>query len=244
MRSAIVACPGICVDAARSETVSGNWVSVVYLLDVSQSVSPQAISEAIDWIEETEAVGNPDHSRFIPFASNSLVFEELDELRTVQVTSIPTDGAIDQSATDIERALTQASRSFAPNHLKRLVLLSDGGENAGEVKDSILRMNQEKRPGLHATDRCPGWFRRVGRRRPGARNGHRGRIVSARSSRPQSDSNERRGGSPLRDRRTRNTRGRAGNWNQPSLFRNPTHRYRPGDDRSGSKNRWRPFPGQ
>ena len=142
VRSAIVACLALALMQPVLNR-SGNWVSVVYLLDVSQSVSPQAISEAIDWIEETEAVGNPDHSRFIPFASNSLVFEELDELRTVQVTSIPTDGAIDQSATDIERALTQASRSFAPNHLKRLVLLSDGGENAGEVKDSILRMNQE-----------------------------------------------------------------------------------------------------
>jgi Ca-activated chloride channel family protein len=122
---------------------SGGWISVIYLLDVSQSISPQAISEAIDWIEETDAAGAPDHSRFVPFAANSLVFEELDELRTVQVTSIPTEEAIDQSATDLEGALTQASRSFAPYHLKRLVLISDGNENAGAVKDSILRMNQE-----------------------------------------------------------------------------------------------------
>ena len=142
MRSAIV----LCLTLALMQPVlnrSGNWMSVIYLLDVSQSVSPQAISNAIDWIEETHSAGDPDHSRFIPFAANSLVFEELDELRTVQVTNIPTEGAIDQSATDIEGALTQASRSFAPNHLKRLVLISDGNENAGAVKDSILRMNQE-----------------------------------------------------------------------------------------------------
>ena len=142
IRSAIV----LCLALALTQPVliqSGYWVSVVYLLDVSQSVSPQAISEAVDWIEATEAAGEADHSRFIPFASNSLVFAELDELRTVQITNIPTEGAIDQSATDIEGALTQASRSFAPNHLKRLVLISDGNENAGAVKDSILRMNQE-----------------------------------------------------------------------------------------------------
>ncbi len=142
IRSAIV----LCLALALMQPVwnrSGSWVSVVYMLDVSKSVSPQAISEAIDWIEETDAAGGPDHSRFIPFAANSLVFEELDELRTVQVTNIPTEGAIDQSATDLEGALTQASRSFAPNHLKRLVLISDGNENVGAVKDSILRMNQE-----------------------------------------------------------------------------------------------------
>ena len=142
LRSAIVLCLALAL-MQPVLTRSGDWISAVYLLDVSQSVSPQAISAAIDWIEETDAVGDPDHSRFIPFAANSLVFAELDDLRTVQVTTVPTDGAIDQSATDLEAALTQASRSFAPDHLKRLVLISDGNENAGAVKDSILRMTQE-----------------------------------------------------------------------------------------------------
>ena len=142
LRSAIV----LCLALALMQPIwirSGNWISVIYLLDVSQSVSPQAISDGIDWIEETHAAGDPDHSRFIPFGANSLVFEELGELRTVQVTRVQTEGAIDQSATDLEGAMTQASRSFAPNHLKRLVLISDGNENRGAVKDSILRLSQE-----------------------------------------------------------------------------------------------------
>ena len=136
---------GLLVLALTEPTLhrSGDWMSVVYMLDVSQSVSPQAISSAIDWIEETDEAGGGSHSAFMAFASNSLVFEDLDELRTVQVTDRPAEGVIDQSATDLEGALAEASRSFAPHHLKRLVLFSDGNENAGNVKDKILRLKEE-----------------------------------------------------------------------------------------------------
>lgn len=122
---------------------SRDWLSVVYMLDVSQSVSPQAISSAIDWIEEADETGGGSHSAFMAFASNSLVFDDLDELRTVPVTDRLIEGVIDQSATDLEGALAHASRSFAPYHLKRLVLFSDGNENAGNVKDKILRLKEE-----------------------------------------------------------------------------------------------------
>jgi len=56
---------------------SGAWESIVYLLDVSESVSPTAIQSAIQWIQQTNNLGHPDHSRFVPFAANSTVFETL-----------------------------------------------------------------------------------------------------------------------------------------------------------------------
>src|SRR4029453_13143818 len=64
---------------------AGSWISVVYLLDVSQSVSPSAIQSAIQWIQQTNDAGRPDHSRFIPFAANSTVFDKLDQMKEVQV---------------------------------------------------------------------------------------------------------------------------------------------------------------
>src|SRR5436309_9738977 len=36
------------------------YISVVYLLDVSQSVAPAAIKKAIEWIQQTNDSGKPD----------------------------------------------------------------------------------------------------------------------------------------------------------------------------------------
>src|SRR5947209_6632629 len=76
---------------------SGAWISAVYLLDVSQSISPSAIQSAIQWVQQTNDAGHPDHSRFIPFGANSAVFEKLDQLKEVQVASGASRGSIDQS---------------------------------------------------------------------------------------------------------------------------------------------------
>jgi uncharacterized membrane protein len=125
---------------------SGAWISAVYLLDVSESVSPQAIQSSIQWIQETNSAGNPDHARFIPFAANSTVFEKADQLKDVQVSNGVFRGSIDQSATDIESAFETAIRSFSPHHLKRLVLLSDGNENTGHMMSMLSRLKSE---GIH-----------------------------------------------------------------------------------------------
>lgn len=125
---------------------SGAWVSVVYLLDVSQSVSPQAIQSAIQWIQQTNAAGHPDHARFVPFGANASIFDNLDKLKEVRVADAASGGSIDQSGTDIENAIDTAIRSFAPHHLKRLVLLSDGNENSGHMMDMLSRLKSE---GIH-----------------------------------------------------------------------------------------------
>jgi Ca-activated chloride channel family protein len=125
---------------------SGAWISVVYLLDVSESIAPPAIQSAIQWIEKTNADGNADHARFIPFGANSTVFENLDQLKEVKVAGAASGSSIDQSGTDIENAIDTAIRSFAPHHLKRLVLLSDGNENSGHMLNMLSRLKSE---GIH-----------------------------------------------------------------------------------------------
>src|SRR5689334_3494414 len=124
----------------------GAWVSIAYLLDVSQSVAPTAIQSAIQWIQQTNAGGHPDHARFIPFAANAAVFDNLDQLKAVQVSNNALNGSIDQSGTNIENAIETAIRSFAPHHLKRLVLLSDGNENSGHMTNMLPRLKSE---GIH-----------------------------------------------------------------------------------------------
>src|SRR5207237_394725 len=51
--------------------------------------------------------------------------------------------SIDQSATDIEGAIDTAIRNFAPHHLKRLVLISDGNENSGHMLNMLSRLKSE-----------------------------------------------------------------------------------------------------
>ena len=90
---------------------AGAWLSVIYLVDVSKSVSPGAVQSATQWIQQTNQTGIRTTPRFIPFARNSIQFETLDQLRNVQVTDEIVAGSIDQSGTNIEQAIDDALRS-------------------------------------------------------------------------------------------------------------------------------------
>ncbi|HYR42206.1 MAG TPA: VWA domain-containing protein, partial [Terriglobia bacterium] len=122
---------------------SGAWISVVYLLDVSQSVSPAGIQSAIQWIRRTNDSGKPDHARYIPFGENAAVFDSPDQLEAAGVAEDPGRDAIGQNATNIETAIDSALQNFAPHHLKRLVLITDGNENRGHATSMIQRLRAE-----------------------------------------------------------------------------------------------------
>ena len=118
-------------------------MSIVYLLDVSNSVQPGAIKQAFDWVMKTNEAGRPDHAQFVAFGSNSQAFDTVEELRKVQVAAMRRDGSIDQSETNLAGALDRALRSFSPNHLKRAVLISDGNDNSGDLASALARLNRE-----------------------------------------------------------------------------------------------------
>jgi len=121
----------------------GASVSAIYLLDVSQSVAPSAIQNAIQWIRQTNDAGNPSDSRFIAFGGNSLAFDRLDDLTHVSVSSQAGEHAVDQSQTDIAAALEHAMQRFAPHHLKRLVLITDGNETSGNIAAVLPRLKKD-----------------------------------------------------------------------------------------------------
>ena len=122
---------------------TSTYVSVVYLLDVSRSVAPGAIQKAMDWIQTTNAAGKPDHAEYVAFGSNSMEFDKIEELKKVKVASHEAPGILDQSKSDLSAALDAAMRSFAPNHIKRVVLLSDGNENAGNMSTALHGLQRE-----------------------------------------------------------------------------------------------------
>jgi hypothetical protein len=58
-------------------------------------------------------------------------FDKVEDLKKVKIANHAGPDILDQSKSDLSAALDAAMRSFAPNHIKRVVLLSDGNENAG-----------------------------------------------------------------------------------------------------------------
>src|SRR5689334_23541385 len=87
---------------------AGKTLSLVYLLDVSKSISPPAVQSAIQWIQETDIKGHADQRRFIAFGSNAIQFETLDQLGSVQVANdVSAIQSVDQSGTNIENARSE-----------------------------------------------------------------------------------------------------------------------------------------
>jgi uncharacterized membrane protein len=142
VRSAIVALLAL----ALTEPIvyrSSASLSVIYLVDISESVSAGAIQSAIQWIQRTNDSVSPHHARYIPFGANAAVFDSVDRLKTARVARGSDDDGIDRSATDIERALDIAVQNFAPHHLKKLVLVTDGNENVGRLKNAVSRLRTQ-----------------------------------------------------------------------------------------------------
>jgi uncharacterized membrane protein len=116
-------------------------ISVVYLVDVSTSISPAAIDRAARWIEDAHRRSAPDHWRIVAFGAASAPVASLEALRSLAGTTGA--GADVPPATNIARALDEARAGFAPRHLRRIVLFSDGRPTAGGDRDAIARLQDE-----------------------------------------------------------------------------------------------------
>jgi len=121
---------------------AGTWISVVYALDVSSSIDPAFIDTAIDWIDNSVSRGEPAHAGFIAFGGSARSVSSAAAIRGVEVSDDGSNRSIDRSATNLETAVAQALRTFDPRYLKRLVLITDGNENSGDMM-KILGRAQE-----------------------------------------------------------------------------------------------------
>jgi Mg-chelatase subunit ChlD len=121
-------------------------ISVVYVLDVSGSVAPRFLDEALDWIAQINAHYRPAQSRVVVFADRAELVDSVDAVRTLALTAEVGAGrgdAIDQGATDLEEGLLAALHGFAPGLAKRIVLLSDGNQTEGDAWQAMLRLQDE-----------------------------------------------------------------------------------------------------
>jgi Ca-activated chloride channel homolog len=123
--------------AQPSWTGYSDRVSVVYALDVSHSVSAGFVEEALGWIERAQSQAAPASARIVAFADRPVVLETPAQVRDLSVSADGTGGAIDQTATDLERGLDQALSALDRDMIKRVVLLTDGNETSGDVRSVV-----------------------------------------------------------------------------------------------------------
>ena len=127
---------------------SGSWQSVVYLLDLSASVSSASRVAAAEWITQAHERGQPDHVQIMAFAADTVSVADPDELRLmasgVQSGDEPQSRKLlNRGETSLEQALHDARREFVPEHIKRLVLLSDGHETTGSTSNALAGLQRD-----------------------------------------------------------------------------------------------------
>ncbi|NKB88237.1 MAG: VWA domain-containing protein [Acidobacteria bacterium] len=119
---------------------AGSWLAVAYVLDVSQSIDPRAIEEGIRWVEDAVEQGDGDSTRFVAFGDNVVSAEDPDAFRTLRVSDGAVAGAVDRSATDLAGALDRAVAALPPHHVPRVVVLTDGRDNSGDLDAAVERL--------------------------------------------------------------------------------------------------------
>ncbi len=108
-------------------------LTTVFLIDSSDSVSASARGQAEAFVQEAlRAMSSNDKSAIVVFGENALVDRAPSTLSTLgRLTSAPV-----AARTNIEQAVQLGLALFPADTKKRLVLLSDGGENAGRAIDA------------------------------------------------------------------------------------------------------------
>jgi Ca-activated chloride channel family protein len=123
-------------------------VSVVYALDISRSVSSSFIEAAIKWIEQADRKGAPARARYLAFADHAVMLQKPGDVRSLAVTEgrphvASADATvIDQTATNLEQALDTALMGLDRDRAKRVVLLTDGNQTAGDVWRVLPRLTR------------------------------------------------------------------------------------------------------
>jgi Ca-activated chloride channel family protein len=114
--------------------------SVVYLVDVSHSISSRAIEDAAAKIEQFNARLHPGHWRIVAFGANAAVVDGTAALRQLaRIDAKADDGSVDRGGSDLEAAIGAARAQLAPDSTARIVLFSDGRATTGDVRAALVR---------------------------------------------------------------------------------------------------------
>ena len=114
--------------------------SIVFAVDVSQSVGTRAIEHAAQRIDDIVAAARPAHWRIVAFGATARPIGGTAALRDLAHADPAQPGAIDRSGTDLQAALDAARSELAPGHVPRIVLFSDARSTSGDADEAVTRL--------------------------------------------------------------------------------------------------------
>lgn len=124
---------------------TSDQLSVVYAVDISESIHPDQVNEALKFVARTVSEKpEQDEAGLIVFGSSAAV--ELPPSAAFPVDenspegSIHLNSRIDRDATNIEQTLSLAAAVLPEQNRGRIVLISDGSETAGNLKPVLQQL--------------------------------------------------------------------------------------------------------
>ena len=118
---------------------------VIYMVDGSQSIEPEALVKVPDWIEQnrTELLSGSDSSEVVLFA-NTVRQTDLESVREFAQQAVSgTSESGFRAASRLSEALKAVRFFFPSEKAKRLVILSDGVETSAGVDDALEALEAE-----------------------------------------------------------------------------------------------------
>ncbi|MBM7845098.1 VWA domain-containing protein [Herpetosiphon giganteus] len=109
-------------------------LTTIFLIDTSDSITPNQRSQQDQFIADAlQTMPKDDQAAIIVFGQNALIERLPSEVRTLsRIQSVPI-----AARTDLEQAMTLSFALFPADTQKRVVLLSDGGENSGQALKAL-----------------------------------------------------------------------------------------------------------
>lgn len=117
--------------------LGGRKLSLIYLLDTSQSISPATREAAVNWIRASaREEANLETTAVISFGGEALLASPPGPvLKEVRMETLP-----DGTRTNPTAALHRALALLPPRGDRRIILLSDGRENIGDLKGTLTAL--------------------------------------------------------------------------------------------------------
>jgi Ca-activated chloride channel homolog len=123
-------------------SLGSSRLSVVYAVDVSASVSGEAVAKAADAIDRMQAAVHPAASRVVAFGAGVRALDGTPALR--QLAKAPAASgsapAVGRDDTNLAAALDVAAAEEAPGAVPQIVLFSDGRETAGVAREAAAQL--------------------------------------------------------------------------------------------------------
>lgn len=137
LRAVLVACLAFAL-ARLARTTDATRISTVFLVDVSESVTDASLERATETVQAAWEARGENDVQLVTFASDAQVVPldaDAEEMPTLERPEERSRAA----GSNLQAALQLAYGLFPPGHLRRAVVLSDGGQTEGDLLTEASR---------------------------------------------------------------------------------------------------------